>query len=114
MPRIAVSSGCARNSLAHLTKLCVVINYRDTLVFVESNRNITLSLPRGLLRQVKRIAADRDTSVSSIMIEALTRLADEDCRYSAARKRALTALRSARSLGTGGHRTGPRDELHER
>ncbi len=87
--------------------------FRDTLFFVE-NRNITLSLPRELLRRIKRLAADRDTSVSSMMIEALTRLADEDRRYSAARKQALAALRSARSLGTGGRRTWSRDELHER
>jgi len=77
-------------------------------------RNITLSLPRALLRRIKRLAAGRDTSVSSMMIEALTRLADEDRRYSAARKRSLTALRSARPLGTGGLRTWSRDELHER
>jgi len=77
-------------------------------------RNITLSLPRELLRQIKRLAADRDTSVSSMMIEALTRLADEDRRYSAARKRSLAALGSARPLGTGGRRTWSRDELHER
>jgi hypothetical protein len=49
-----------------------------------------------------------------MMIEALTRLADEDRRYSAARKRAIAAMRSARSLGTGGRRTWSRDELHER
>ena len=87
--------------------------FRATLVSVE-NRNITLSLPRELLRRIKRLAADRDTSVSSMMIEALNRLADEDRRYSAARKRALAALRSARSLGTAGRRTWSRDELHER
>jgi Ribbon-helix-helix protein, copG family len=87
---------------------------RATLNFVEQNRNITLSLPRDLLRQIKRLAADRDTSVSAMMIEALTRLADEDRHYSAARKRALAALRTARSLGTGGHRIWSRDELHER
>jgi Arc/MetJ-type ribon-helix-helix transcriptional regulator len=81
---------------------------------VEPSRNITLSLPRDLLRQIKRLAADRDTSVSAMMIEALKRLADEDRRYSAARKRALAALGSARSLGTGGRRTWSRDELHER
>jgi Ribbon-helix-helix protein, copG family len=81
---------------------------------VEGNRNITLSLPRELLRQIKRLAADRDTSVSAMMIEALKSLADEDRRYSAARKQALAALRTARSLGTGGRRTWSRDELHER
>jgi predicted transcriptional regulator len=81
---------------------------------VEQNRNITLSLPRDLLRQIKRLAADRDTSVSAMTIEALKRLADEDRRYSAARKRGLAALQTVQSLGTGGSRTWSRDELHER
>jgi len=78
------------------------------------NQNITLSVPREVLKRVKRIAADRDTSVSALMTEALARLADEDRRYSAARKRALAAMKSARSLGTRGRRTWTRDELHER
>jgi hypothetical protein len=89
-------------------------NYRATLFFVEENRNITLSLPRELLRQIKRLAAERDTSVSAMMVEALKRMADEDRRYSAARKQALAALRSACSLGTGGRRTWLRDDLHTR
>lgn len=88
--------------------------FRATLVYVSDNQNVTLSLPRALLKRVKRVAADRDTSVSALMTEALGRLADEDSRYSAARKRAVTALRSARSLGTHGRRTWSRDELHER
>ena len=78
------------------------------------SQNITLNLPRELLKRVKRLAADRDTSVSALMSEALSRLADEDRRYIAARRRALAALRSARSLGTDGRRTWTRDELHER
>jgi predicted transcriptional regulator len=81
---------------------------------VAETRNITLSLPRELLRRVKRLAADRETSVSALMGEALAQLADENRRYSAARKRAAAALRSPRSLGTGGRRTWSRDELHER
>jgi hypothetical protein len=81
---------------------------------VGENQNITLSVPRDLLKRVKRLAADRETSVSSLMTEALARLADEDRRYSAARKRALAALGSARSLGTRGGRTWTRDDLHER
>ena len=67
-----------------------------------------------LLKRVKRVAADRDTSVSALMAEALGRLADEDRRYLAARRRGLAALRDARSLGTGGRRTWTRDELHDR
>jgi len=81
---------------------------------VEKNQNITLSVPQGLLKRIKRLAADRGTSVSALMTGALASLADEDQRYSAARKRALNAMKSARSLGTGGRRTWSRDELHER
>lgn len=87
---------------------------RVTLFYVADVQNITLSLPRKLLKQAKRVAADRDTSVSALMTEALGRLADEDRRYSSARRRALAALRSTRSLGTQGRRTWSRDELHER
>ena len=82
--------------------------------FVADTQNITLRLPRELLKRVKRVAADRDTSVSALMSEALDRIADEDRRYSAARKRALAALKSRRSLGTQGQRTWSRDELHDR
>jgi hypothetical protein len=81
---------------------------------VGDNQNITLSVPREVLRRVKRLAADRDTSVSALMTEALVRLADEDRRYAAARKRALAAMTSGTSLGTRGRRTWTRDELHER
>jgi len=85
-----------------------------TLVLVADTQNVTLSVPRELLRRVKRLAADRDTSVSALMTEALSRLADEDRRYSVAQKRALAAMKSARSLGTRGRRTWTRGELHER
>jgi len=81
---------------------------------VKDAQNVTLSLPRALLRRVKRVAADRETSVSALMAEALGRLADEDRRYAAARKRAVAALRSGRSLGTGGRRAWSREGLHER
>lgn len=77
-------------------------------------QNITLSLPRDLLRRVKRLAADRETSVSALMAEALARLTDEDRRYSAVRKRALAALKTPPALGTNGRTTWTRDQLHER
>lgn len=45
--------------------------FRTTLFFVAENQNVTLSLPRKLLRLVKRLAAERDTSVSSLMTRRL-------------------------------------------
>jgi predicted transcriptional regulator len=81
---------------------------------VSENQNVTLSIPRELLRRAKRLAADRNTSVSALMAEALARISDEDRRYSAARRRARAAMSGAGSLGTKGHPTWTRDELHER
>ncbi len=83
---------------------------RDTLVFVGANQNVTLSVPRDVLKRVKRLAADRDTSVSALMTEALARLADEDRRYSAARKRSLAAMKSDRLVSTRGL---PKSTHHE-
>lgn len=104
-------------SLKHRRRLAALVLSRAssyTLFLVRENQNVTLSLPRELLRRIKRLAAERETSVSSLMIEALTRLENEAGRYSAARERSTAALRSAGSLGTGGRRTWSRDELHRR
>ena len=87
---------CTRETYVCQTGARCFTFFRATLIFVDK-QNITLSLPRALLRRVKRVAADRDTSVSALMAEALGRLADEDRRYSSARKQVLAALRSPRS-----------------
>lgn len=81
---------------------------------MESTQNITLCLPRDLLKRIKRVAADRETSVSALMAGALMRVADEDRRYAAAQRRARAALKGARSLGSGGRASWTRDDLHER
>ena len=81
---------------------------------MEQRQNVTLSLPRSLVKRVKRIAVDRETSISALMVEALTTLSDSETRYNAARRRAITAMESSPSLGTNGQRTWTRDELHER
>jgi predicted transcriptional regulator len=89
-------------------------HFRATLFFVAETQNITLSLPRRLLKRVKRLAADRDTSVSALMADALGRLADEQHRFSAAQRRSIAAMKGAGSLGTHGTPTWTRAELHER
>jgi predicted transcriptional regulator len=81
---------------------------------VSDLQNVTVSVPRDLLRRIKRVAADRDTSVSAFMTTALARVADEDRRYASACRQGLAALRAATSLGTAGRRTWTRDDLHER
>ena len=78
------------------------------------NQKVTLSLPRELLRRIKRLARDRDTSVSALMVDTLVRIVDDDGRYSGARRRSLAAMSTARSLGARGRRASSRDELHAR
>ena len=83
-------------------------------MLVAEMQNLTLGLPRDLLKRVKRVAVDRGSSVSALVAEALTRVAADHRRYSFARRQSLAALRSAGSLGTKGQRIWTRDELHER
>jgi hypothetical protein len=40
-------------------------SFRVTPMCVAENQHITLSVPRALLKRVKRVAADRETSVST-------------------------------------------------
>jgi hypothetical protein len=87
--------------------------FRDTLKHVES-QNVTLSLPRALLKRAKRLAADEETSVSALMAQALARLVDDRVRFSSARRRSLNAMKTAASLGTRGVARWTRADLHER
>jgi hypothetical protein len=77
-------------------------------------RNVTLSLPVQVLRQLKRIAAQRQTSVSQLVSQALEELAARESGYSQARDRHLAWLEQAPDLGTRGVSLVTRDALHER
>ena len=77
-------------------------------------QNITLSLPREIVREVKVIAAQRDTSISGLMVAVLGDLVEQERGFRAARERSLGRLREGLDLGTGGAIGWTRDELHER
>ena len=77
-------------------------------------RNITLSLPRDMLREVKVLAARRDTSVSKLLTGALEELVQKEREYERAKDRSLALMDGGRDLGTGGSISWRRDELHER
>jgi predicted transcriptional regulator len=74
--------------------------------------NITLKLDRDLLRKVRILAAEKDTSVSALLTEQLAKAVRDREGYEKAKRRALARLKRGYNLGF----TPPasREELHER
>jgi predicted transcriptional regulator len=74
--------------------------------------NVTLKLDADLLREVRVLAAEEDTSISALLAARLEQIVRERKTYQRARKRALGRLREGLDLRW----TPPvsRDELHER
>ena len=77
-------------------------------------RNVTLSLPIKVLRQIKRIAARRQTSVSKLLAQTLAEMAAREDGYAQARTRHQLWLEKAADLGTRGQIKWSRESLHER
>jgi hypothetical protein len=77
-------------------------------------RNVTLALPVKVLRQIKRIAARRQTSVSRLLTQALEEMAAREEEYGQARARHMAWLEHAADLGTRGQLSWSRETLHER
>lgn len=77
-------------------------------------QNVTISLPKDILVRVKVIAAQRQTSISALLTDALERLVAQEDSYARSRRRHLAWLDSAADLGTNGRPSANREELHER
>jgi len=77
-------------------------------------QNITLALPKEVLRKAKGLAVERNTSLSAMLAQMIRDEVEHDAAYRAARDRALAAMRTGFDLGTNGIASWTRDELHER
>jgi hypothetical protein len=75
-------------------------------------QNITVSLPREILRRARALAARRRTSVSGLLAEELERQVGAAAQYAASRRKALALLKQGLHLG--GHGIENRDALHDR
>jgi metal-responsive CopG/Arc/MetJ family transcriptional regulator len=77
-------------------------------------QNITLSLPKALLRKAKTLAVMQDRSLSDLLRKTLEEKVKEETGYQRASKRQLAVMEKGFDLGTKGKITVSRDELHER
>jgi hypothetical protein len=77
-------------------------------------QNVTLALPKELLRKAKRVALDRQLSLSGMMIQLLLDAVKQAEEYEQARTRSLERMRKGFELGTQGVISWRREDLYER
>ena len=77
-------------------------------------QNVTLSIPKDVLREAKHLAVDQGTSLSGLLVDALKERVrrSKERRQASQRQRAL--MRQGLNLGTRGKATWTRDDLHAR
>lgn len=76
-----------------------------------AKRNLTIQLDDAVIRQAKIVAAHRGLSLSGLVAQQLTELAEADERYERARAVALDALANAADRGAPDWR---REDLYNR
>ncbi|MDA8097039.1 MAG: CopG family transcriptional regulator [Clostridia bacterium] len=77
-------------------------------------QNITLSLPKEILRGVKHLAIEEQTSVSGLLTRVLEELVRREDAFERARQRHLALLDKGLNLGTNGRVSWRREDLYER
>jgi hypothetical protein len=77
-------------------------------------QNITLAVPKRILRRIKILAVQRNSSVSALLTGMLENLVSAEDAYARARRRHLASLKRGSNLGTGGRARWSRDQVHER
>lgn len=77
-------------------------------------QNITLSLPRLLLKKAKVLAAKNEKSLSELVKESLEDRVRDATGYKKARERQLKLLQKGLDFGTNGRIAIKREELHAR
>lgn len=81
---------------------------------MKSTQNVTLSIPKDILRKAKILAVRRKTSLSGLLTQTLTEIVSHQDDYDHARQRNLAVLKRGLDLGTQGKISWKRDELHDR
>jgi predicted transcriptional regulator len=74
--------------------------------------NLTIKIEKDLLRKIRIIAAEKDTSISAIVADAIEQQSTQSGRYEEARRRAIARMNSGVKLNW--EKPLSRDEMHER
>jgi hypothetical protein len=77
-------------------------------------QNVTLSLPKSLIREAKSLAAMKDRSLSELLRETLEERVRRETGFQKAKDRQIALMKKGLGLRTKGKTTFTRDELHER
>lgn len=77
-------------------------------------QNVTLSIPKDVLRKAKHLAIERQTSLSGLLTGLLERVVAEEDAYSKARVRQTAFMANGFDLGLEGDIYWAREELHAR
>lgn len=77
-------------------------------------QNITLSLPKTLIKKAKRLAVQEDRSFNDLVRNCLEQRLSNATGYAKARDRQMKTLESGFDLGTEGRIAVTRDEIYER
>ena len=77
-------------------------------------QNITLALPKDLIRRAKSMAVSEDKSISQLLKETLEKRLKDETNFKSAKRRQLALLEQGFDLDAKGHMTATREMLHER
>jgi hypothetical protein len=81
---------------------------------MEPTQNVTLAIPKNVLRKAKILAIQRNTSLSGLLTQTLIDLLAHREAYEQAAQRNLAFLKEGLTLDTHGQIPWNREELHER
>ncbi len=74
--------------------------------------NVTLKVGKDVLRKMRILAAEKDTSISGLVIDLINEQSTQSGNYEASMKRAIALMNSGIELNW--EKPLSRDELHER
>ena len=81
---------------------------------MNTTQNVTLAIPRHILRKAKILAVQKNTSLSGLLTQTLTELVEHQESYEQARARNLEILKNGFNMGTRGKINWKREDLHAR